>query len=169
MSLDGYLSSTAEQAQRARREARANAGQDSPPSQTRIGVVAAVSGGFYSVDLVGADGTTVVDTLIGLRVWGSGSYAVGARVFVVYSGARPIPYIFGTGGGGSGIEDPKGVVTEDNGDGTYDVDLLQWADETTVIDSLTNIRPWPPRKLFVGDYVWLKFDPAGSGAMGLLT
>ena len=46
--------------------------------------------------------------------------------------------------------------------------MLNWDDEATVETSVEDVRPWPPRQLFVGDYVWLKFDPDGTGAQGLL-
>lgn len=98
---DMALVGAADRARLAQTAARGAAALDSRPSQIRLGVIIEQTGGSYTVGLVSAAGS-VGDTIPGVRGWGDASFADGDRVFLVYVGDRPIPYILSSAGSGSG-------------------------------------------------------------------
>lgn len=99
-SIDRALVSQQEQARRLAAGGN-RAEQASGPSRTRRGIVSAVANGVYTVQLIGGDGTTVVETIPGVRVWGQAGYSFGDRVKIIYEGDEPLPYIDSTSGGGA--------------------------------------------------------------------
>jgi hypothetical protein len=79
------------------------------PAVIMLGEVSAVgAGGSYTVDIISSTGG-VVDTLTGVRVWGSAAFIVGDKVMLAYQGNRPVPQIVGGGGGEGGGSTP--IVT----------------------------------------------------------
>lgn len=85
---------------------RGAARQPDAPSRIRLGIVTAFSGSSYTVGVVGATGATV-DSIDGVRAWGSGTFNVSDRVMLVWIGDRPIPFIMA---GGSGVGDSATYV-----------------------------------------------------------
>lgn len=88
---------------RARNEARPDTQQNPTEAPMRRGIVTAVSSGVYTVDVVGSSGAAV-RSYSGLRSWG-GSFEVGDQVWIVWEGNRPVPFLMGGGGSGSGTSD----------------------------------------------------------------
>jgi hypothetical protein len=71
----------------------------SRPSPWRRATILTANAGVYSVAVAAADGGTA-STIAGVQVWGSATFNVGDRVWLVYEGDRPVPFIMGAGGGG---------------------------------------------------------------------
>ena len=96
------IESARERARSAGEGTRAGTAGDSRPSTIRLGRIAAVLAGSYTVDVMGANG--VADTVPGVTAWGSATYLAGEQVTLAWIGDRPIPFIIGGGssGGGSG-------------------------------------------------------------------
>jgi hypothetical protein len=99
---DSFIQAAAGTARRAAEGTRRGAAIDAPPSVLRPAIVTARSGDVYTVDLIGADGE-VCDTIAGVTAWGGSGYEPNDRVFLVYVGGRPIPFILGAGGGEGGL------------------------------------------------------------------
>jgi hypothetical protein len=86
----------------AQQGARGASDVPSGPSQIRLGLIIAQTGGSYTVGLVGAD-ASVGDNIPGVRAWGDASFAADDKVFLIWVGDRPIPFILAAAGGsGSG-------------------------------------------------------------------
>jgi hypothetical protein len=75
----------------------------------RLGVIIEQTGASYTVGLVGAD-ASVGDTIPGVRAWGDASFEADDKVFLVWIGDRPLPYIM-TSAGGGGDSTSAGLFT----------------------------------------------------------
>lgn len=93
------------------RSARAQAQPEGATSKLRLGSIASVgTAGDYTVSVLGATGAAV-DSIPGVRAWGSATYNVGDRVFLAYVGDRPIPFILSAGGSGGDGEAINANIT----------------------------------------------------------
>lgn len=100
--VDQYLVGVGEAARRGLEQAREVYQGESGPSNFRRGRVVGVDGnGVYTVQILAADGSGV-DTIPGVRTWGVGAVDLGAEVWLTWEGGRPVPWIVGGGGSGSG-------------------------------------------------------------------
>lgn len=102
--VDAAIQFAIEEALRAREEARRSNQRAEDPAAIRAGVITGSDGsGSYTVALAAASGAAGTEVLEGVRAWAGGTFEVGARVFIVWAGSRPLPHILTGAGGGDGV------------------------------------------------------------------
>lgn len=152
-----------------RQESRPYTQSGTEPSPGHVGFYRITAGNTddgWDVVLIGADDENTSATFTRCRIAPRlATPSVGDIVLGVadpFSDRPVLAAIGGTSGGGSGAS-YKAIVTADNEDGTYDVNQVNFDDESTVEASFADVAPYPYVKLFVGDEVWLEFNADGSG------
>lgn len=105
MSNSEYIKNLGEQLKREQTKSHPFTSGDSSTAIIRKAIISAVNtaGGVstYDVTVISASGGTA-DSIRGCSFWGSASLNIGDKVFIVYEGNRPIPYILSGASGGSG-------------------------------------------------------------------
>jgi hypothetical protein len=104
MSNTEYIKSLAEQLKREQTRAHPFTSVDASTATVRKAIIYAANtaGGVttYDVTVVSPTGSAA-DSIRGCSVWGSASLSVGDKVWIMYEGNRPIPYILSSSSAGS--------------------------------------------------------------------
>lgn len=102
-----YIKNLAEQVKQQGTKPHNHTTSNAPTSVLRRAVITAVntSGGTstYDVAVISVDGSTS-DTIKGCTVWGNTSYAVNDKVWILYDGLRPVPFVLSSASGGGTSE-----------------------------------------------------------------